>query len=74
MLYFLDCAFLATLLDTGLYAHVITVLKHNIIIVSVPLIPALLPLTPAKIPLVKRISNIRLADFSFSYQDVAFFI
>ena len=26
-----------------------------------------LPLTPAKIPPVKKISNIRPADFSFSY-------
>jgi hypothetical protein len=33
-----------------------------------------LPLTPAKIPLVKRISNIGDADFSFSYQDLMFFI
>jgi hypothetical protein len=33
---------------------------------------SLLPLTPAKIPLVKRISNIKEADFSFSYQDLMF--
>ena len=35
---------------------------------------SLLPHTPAKIPLVKRISNIKKADFSFSYQDLMFFI
>ena len=37
-------------------------------------ISSLLPHTPAKIPLVKRISNIKEADFSFSYQDLTFFI
>jgi hypothetical protein len=37
-------------------------------------ISSLLPHTPAKIPHVKRISNIKEADFSFSYQDLTFFI
>jgi hypothetical protein len=35
---------------------------------------SLFPLAPAKIPHVKRISNIKEADFSFSYQDLTFFI
>jgi hypothetical protein len=37
-------------------------------------ISSLLPHTPAKIPLVKSNSNIGDADFSFSYQDLMFFI
>ena len=37
-------------------------------------ISSFLPHTPAKIPLVKCNSNILHADFSFSYQDLTFFI
>jgi hypothetical protein len=37
-------------------------------------ISSFLPHTPAKIPLVKCNSNIEDADFSFSYQDLTFFI
>ena len=37
-------------------------------------ISSFLPHTPAKIPLVKMNSNIGDADFSFSYQDLMFFI